>query len=241
MSIHTRLHPSQLLEMNAQSFDVPYSALEYGLFYHRSNRWEFFTLQYLKRLFDILGASIALILFLPLMLLIALLVYMNSPGPIFYRSLRVGHQQKPFYMLKFRTMVVNADRSWRQLRQTNQLEGQLFKLRQDPRLTPLGGFLRKYSLDELPQFINVLKGEMSLVGPRPFIRAESRMFKAPYNLRFKLVPGITGPWQVNGRSNLPFDKLCHIELDYVLNWNLWQDGLLLLKTIPSVLLKKGAF
>lgn len=214
---------------------------EYRVYFLKTSQWHHGLSLVLKRLVDIIGALTALALFAPVMVCIAALVAITSPGPILYKSLRIGRNQKPFYMYKFRTMVVDADRIRERLRKENNLEGKLFKLRRDPRITPIGGFLRSTSLDELPQILNVLKGEMSLVGPRPYVRNESRMFQSPYTLRFSVLPGMTGPWQASGRSKLDFEQLCSLEMDYVLNWSLLKDVQLILKTIPSVLLKKGAF
>lgn len=194
-----------------------------------------------KRLVDILGALFGLIVLSPMLLAVAILVAVTSPGPIIYKSLRIGKNQQPFYMYKFRTMVVNADQQRSKLYEQAKLHGQLFKLKNDPRLTPIGSFLRKSSLDEFPQLVNVLKGEMSLVGPRPYIPEESENFLEPYTLRFRVFPGMTGPWQVTGRSNLNFQQLCDLELEYIFQWSLTLDAMLLLKTIPSVLLKKGAY
>jgi lipopolysaccharide/colanic/teichoic acid biosynthesis glycosyltransferase len=195
-----------------------------------------------KRVFDITAASLGLLALLPVLCVIALLVKLTSPeGPILYKSRRIGKNQQPFNMYKFRTMIPNADKLREELRRQNQQEGQLFKLKHDPRVTPLGAFLRKYSLDEFPQLLNVIKGDMSLVGPRPFSPDNCELFSWPYTLRFRLQPGITGMWQVNGRSNVTdFEQVCKMELNYVTGWNLWHDGIILLKTIPAVLLKKGS-
>lgn len=196
---------------------------------------------FLKRFVDIVLSALGLLALSPLMLIIALVVRFTSPGPIIYKSVRTGKNKNKFYMYKFRTMIPNADRLRDELYEQANLQGQLFKLKTDFRVTPVGAFLRKYSLDEFPQLINVLKGEMSLVGPRPYIPEESEFFKPPYTARFSITPGVTGPWQVSGRSDLTFKQLCELELSYLQNWNLWQDCLLLLKTLPSVVLKKGAY
>lgn len=136
---------------------------------------------------------------------------------------------------------MNADALREQLRQEANLQGDLFKLENDPRVTPIGKLLRAYSLDEFPQLLNVLKGDMSLVGPRPLPADESELFETPFTLRFNVLPGVTGKWQVSGRSNLSFSDLCQLELSYVLQWNLLQDFAILLKTIPAVLMSKGAY
>lgn len=196
---------------------------------------------FLKSLFDLTAATIGLLIISPFFLLVAALVYVTSPGPIFYKSLRVGRDRQTFYMYKFRSMRVNADQLREQLYAQENLQGQLFKMVNDPRLTPIGGFLRKYSLDEFPQLINVIRGEMSLIGPRPFIPEESNMFEPPYTVRFNVMPGMTGPWQVSGRSNISFEQMCELEMNYVNNWSFLLDMSILFRTIPSVILKKGAY
>lgn len=196
--------------------------------------------QGVKRLIDITGALVGLTLLSPVFLVLAALVKITSPGPIFYNSLRVGKQYQPFYMLKFRTMQVNADAIRDQLRAEANLEGNLFKLANDPRITPIGKMLRAFSLDELPQLVNVLKGEMSLVGPRPLPPDEAHLFEAPYTIRYEVLPGITGAWQVGGRSQLDFKQLCQLEFAYVRQWSVLKDIQILLKTVPAVLLSRGA-
>jgi len=195
----------------------------------------------LKRTLDITLAGVGLILLLPVFAVIGVLIKLTSPGPVLYQSLRIGQHYKPFYMFKFRTMFCETDakRDW--LRQQSRLQNNLFKLKMDPRVTPLGKLLRVVSLDELPQLVNVLKGDMSLVGPRPLPPDESRMFKAPYTLRYQVLPGITGAWQVNGRSTLDFKTMCRLEFSYVNGWTLWQDMKILLQTIPAVISTEGAY
>lgn len=195
----------------------------------------------IKRIMDVILASAGLIAISPVLVLIGLAVRITSPGPVIYKSKRIGKNQKPFYMYKFRTMIPNAEQLRDTLCKQENLNAQLFKIKEDYRVTPIGRFLRKYSLDEFPQLLNVIRGEMSLVGPRPYIPQESVLFKTPYTARFSVMPGITGPWQVGGRSDLSFQQLCELELSYVQSWNLWTDALLLFKTVPSVLLKKGAY
>lgn len=195
----------------------------------------------IKRGFDLLASLVGLLMISPLLLLIALLIKLTSPGPVLYTSERIGKDNQPFGMYKFRTMVVNADAQRDALRQAANLEGQLFKLENDPRVTALGRILRATSLDELPQLLNVVRGEMSLVGPRPLPPDESAMFKAPYTVRFQVFPGITGIWQVSGRSNISFDRLCQLEFQYVTRWNLLSDLRILLQTVPAVLKSRGAY
>lgn len=202
--------------------------------------WLFDFQQLIKRFLDLLIAAIALLLLFPILMAIGIMVRLDSPGPIMYKSTRIGKNYKPFKMYKFRTMNLNADSLRDELRNSANLQGKLFKIKDDPRITRIGKYLRAFSLDELPQLINVLKGEMSLVGPRPLPPDESGFFKEPYTLRYKITPGITGMWQVSGRSNLDFDKLCNLELSYLNNWNLFEDFKILLKTLPAVLLTRGA-
>ncbi len=197
--------------------------------------------QTLKRLADIVLSLFGLAFLAPTMIIIAIAVFIDSPGPVLYRSPRVGKGRKMFDMFKFRTMELDADKSWENLRRKKQRQEGLFKLKDDPRVTGLGKFLRAYSLDEFPQLFNVLRGEMSLVGPRPFVRQESDMFEYPYTMRFSVLPGMTGPWQIMGRSNLNFRELCQHDLDYILHWSLWRDIKLLFKTIPAVVFKHGAY
>ncbi len=210
-------------------------------FMARTSKKRFHCQQFLKRSIDILGASLGLLMLSPILAIIALLIKVTSPGPIFYKSLRIGKNYEQFYMYKFRTMRTDADALREKLRQENNLQGNLFKLKNDPRVTRFGRFLRALSLDELPQLINVIKGDMSLVGPRPLPPDESQLFEKPYTLRFNVTPGVTGAWQVSGRSQLDFQKLCHLELSYIVEWNLWQDIRILFKTLPAVLTSNGAY
>jgi lipopolysaccharide/colanic/teichoic acid biosynthesis glycosyltransferase len=193
-----------------------------------------------KRLMDIILSLTALLCLLPLFGLISLIIKGASSGPIFYKSPRIGKNYEPFLMYKFRTMSVDADAQRDLLRAEANLDGQLFKLQDDPRITWVGRFLRASSLDELPQLLNVLKGDMSLVGPRPLPPDESAYFKSPYTIRFKVLPGITGAWQVGGRSNSDFETLCRLEFNYLHTWSLLQDIHLLFATIPAVLASRGA-
>lgn len=196
--------------------------------------------KFTKRVLDVVLATAGLIALSPLLLVIALMIKLTSPGPVIYKSLRIGKNYQPFHMYKFRTMHVNADSMRDELRKQAKLEGNLFKLANDPRIIPVGKVLRATSLDELPQLVNVILGQMSLVGPRPLPPDESYLFQAPYTLRYHVTPGITGIWQVSGRSKLDFKQFCKLELTYVLHWNLWEDIRILLKTVPAVLSKSGA-
>ncbi len=210
-------------------------------FLNRSAHWGYQVQQFLKRAFDVLAATLGLLAISPLLLLIAALVKFTSPGPILYKSQRIGKNFQPFGMYKFRTMCVDADAQREALRQETAQTTGLFKLANDPRVTEVGKVLRALSLDELPQLLNVIRGEMSLVGPRPLPRDESELFQEPYTLRFQVFPGMTGAWQVGGRSNLSFEQLCQLEMNYVLDWSLLKDLAILLKTLPAVLASRGAY
>lgn len=196
---------------------------------------------FLKRVLDIVLSLIGLAVLSPLFLIVAVAIKIDSKGPAFYLSERIGKDYKPFRMFKFRTMRTNAEAEREKLRQQENLNGQLFKIKDDPRVTPLGKLLRKTSLDELPQLINVLLGNMSLVGPRPLPEDESALFNAPYTKRFSVLPGITGAWQVYGRSDADFNRLCDLEYQHLSDWHLIKDVRLLLETVPAVLMSKGAY
>ncbi|HTW43681.1 MAG TPA: sugar transferase [Solirubrobacteraceae bacterium] len=195
----------------------------------------------LKRTFDIVGATLLLVFLSPLLLAIVLAVRLSSRGPVVYRSMRRGIGQRPFACLKFRTMHSDAEQSQADLEALNEASGALFKIREDPRLTPVGRLLRRFSLDELPQLVNVLRGEMSLVGPRPLPERDYAMLEDWHRKRYLVLPGITGLWQVSGRSELDFDDLVHLDFIYLENWSLALDLTILLKTIPAVLSRRGAY
>jgi lipopolysaccharide/colanic/teichoic acid biosynthesis glycosyltransferase len=198
-----------------------------------------------KRTMDLAGALLGLLLLAPVMLALALLIRLDSPGPALFRQWRRGRGGRPFRMFKFRTMVVDAERRLDDLESRNESAGGvLFKLRDDPRVTRPGRFLRRSSLDELPQLINVLRGEMSLVGPRPLqIRDSERLRDADphgYADRLEVLPGLTGPWQVGGRSDLDYDQMVRLDRDYVANPSLGRDLWILGRTVLVVLLRRGA-
>ena len=195
----------------------------------------------IKRIIDIIGSLALLSLLAPLMILIAALIRLTSPGPIFFVQQRLGYNKRRFPMLKFRTMVVNAEKRQAEVEHLNEAQGPVFKLRHDPRVTPLGALLRKTSLDELPQLINVLLGHLSLVGPRPLpVRDFERFNEYWFNRRFSVKPGITCIWQISGRSETTFDEWIQQDLDYIDNWSLALDLKILFKTIPAVLRGTGA-
>ncbi len=195
----------------------------------------------LKRIFDLFAASFLLFLFLPLMVFIAVLIKRDSKGPVFYLSKRYGQMGQEFLMYKFRSMVSNADDLQSQLQHQNEVDGPIFKIRSDPRVTEFGKFLRKFSLDEIPQLINVLKGQMSLVGPRPFPIEQIEKEDLRQLKRLQVRPGITGLWQIRGRSDIPFSRLIKWDIWYINNWSFWLDMNILLQTIPVVFKAKGAY
>jgi exopolysaccharide biosynthesis polyprenyl glycosylphosphotransferase len=193
----------------------------------------------IKRLFDLLGATVALVLLSPLLVVLALLVKLTSAGPVFFRQERVGRGGRPFELFKFRSMVADAEDRKAALAADNQAAEGFFKIADDPRITRPGRVLRRTNLDELPQLLNVLRGEMSLVGPRPLIPQEDKRVVGWHRRRLELTPGITGHWQVLGSSRVPLDEMVAIDYLYVANWSLWTDLKLLLRTIPHVLTGRG--
>jgi len=196
-----------------------------------------------KRCLDLGGAVLLIVLMLPVYLLIALCIRLDSPGPIFFRQTRVGLHSREFKVWKFRTMVTDAGKLQAELEAKNEVkDGVLFKMKDDPRITRVGRFLRSYSLDELPQLFNVLLGHMSLVGPRPLPVRDVQRFKECHFIRQEVLPGITGLWQVSGRSNIAsFDDSVALDFAYIENWSLWLDLKIMLKTVQVVLQKTGAY
>jgi len=195
-----------------------------------------------KRALDIALTIPLLVLLSPVFGLIALLVKLHDGGPIFFKSVRIGKDGVPFKFLKFRTMVVNADALKAKLLHQNQHGmGITFKMRNDPRITPIGCYLRRWSLDELPQLWNVLMGDMSLVGPRPAVPAEVARYTDFDRERLRVLPGITCIWQVSGRSDVPFERQVLMDREYIANQSIWMDLGLLLKTVPAVVLGRGAY
>lgn len=194
-----------------------------------------------KRAFDLFVCSAMLLVLAIPMLLIAAAIKIQDRGPVFYRQERSGRDGELFRMLKFRSMVVDADRRLDDLIALNEVDGVLFKMKDDPRVTTLGKFLRKFSLDELPQLLNVMRGEMSLVGPRPPLPKEVLDYPVDMHRRLLVRPGLTGLWQVSGRSDLPFDEAVRMDLYYVDNWSIVGDVIILLKTVRAVVLSHGAY
>jgi exopolysaccharide biosynthesis polyprenyl glycosylphosphotransferase len=194
-----------------------------------------------KRTFDVVMSAIGLVLLSPLLAAIALAIKLHDRGPVLFRQVRVGLHRQPFTLLKFRTMVPHAELLLAELLSRNEADGPLFKVRDDPRITRVGRFLRRYSLDELPQLWNVLRGEMSLVGPRPPLPSEVEAYEDWQLDRLEVRPGITGLWQVSGRSELSFDEYVRLDLFYIENWSLAYDLFMIAKTIPMLLNPRGAY
>jgi len=193
-----------------------------------------------RRIFDFVGSIIFIILFSPLFLLITLLIKTDSRGPALYRQIRCGLNGRKFTFYKFRSMIEKAEEKKNELSVFNQMNGPVFKMKDDPRITRMGRILRRTSLDELPQLFNVLKGDMSFVGPRPPLPEEVEKYEGWQRRRLSMKPGITGLWQVSGRNQIDFDRWMKLDLEYIDNWSLWLDFKILLKTIPVVLSGKGA-
>ncbi|RPH95105.1 sugar transferase [candidate division KSB1 bacterium] len=195
----------------------------------------------IKRLFDIVFSATVLIMLSPLLAAIALLIKMQDGGPVFYSWKVVGQNKKKFTGYKFRTMVINADALKERLTAMNEMSGAVFKITNDPRITKIGRFLRKYSLDELPQFWSVLKGDMAIIGPRPPLDSELPRFESWQRRKLSVKPGLTCLWQISGRSTITdFDEWVRLDLAYIDNWSLWLDFKILMKTVPAVLSGRGA-
>ncbi|HEV8296708.1 MAG TPA: sugar transferase [Acidimicrobiales bacterium] len=194
-----------------------------------------------KRAFDVVAAACLIVVMLPVLVIAALLIRLDSPGSVMFRQIRIGRDGRPFHLYKLRTMVHDAEAQLIDLRSQNELDGPLFKIRNDPRVTRVGRALRRTSIDELPQLWNVLRGEMSLVGPRPALPREIADWSIELHERLRVRPGITGMWQVNGRNSVSFREYERLDLYYVDNWSLVNDLVILAKTIPSVISRRGAF
>ena len=195
-----------------------------------------------KRLMDIILAIFAIICGSPVFLVTALLVKLTSPGPIIFSQVRVGRFGRHFKFYKFRSMYIDAEARKAELMKHNESgDGVIFKMKHDPRITPVGRFIRKFSIDELPQLFNVILGDMSLVGPRPPLPSEVRTYSLEERKRLNITPGITCIWQVSGRSELPFSKQIALDKEYISSRSVWKDFLILLKTVPAILTGKGAW
>jgi lipopolysaccharide/colanic/teichoic acid biosynthesis glycosyltransferase len=182
-----------------------------------------------------------MIVLAPVLIAIAIAIKLSSRGPVIYRSVRPGMGGQPFPCLKFRTMRDDSEAVQRELESLNEASGALFKIRDDPRLTGVGRLLRRFSLDELPQLVNVVRGEMSLVGPRPLPMRDFELLEEWHKKRYRVLPGMTGLWQVSGRSELDFDDLVRLDFLYLERWSIFLDLAIMLKTIPAVLTRRGAF
>ena len=198
-------------------------------------------LRYLKRGLDLLILTLALPVVLPLGLLTALAIRLDSPGPVIFRQTRVGKWGKHFVCYKFRSMAIDAEERKQALLLANEADGPIFKIQNDPRMTRVGRLIRKASIDELPQLINILKGDMSFVGPRPPLPSEVSLYEYEQRRRLNAVPGLTGLQQVSGRSDLPFERWVELDLQYINEQSLGKDVVILLKTIPTVIFGKGAY
>lgn len=194
-----------------------------------------------KRVMDVFLATFLIGLFFVPLAMIAILIKVTSPGPIFYKHSRVGFRGRPFFFMKFRTMVQEADDLLKDLKAKSDRKGPVFKMKQDPRITSIGKVLRRYSLDEVPQLINVLRGEMSIVGPRPQVLWEAKHYDDWARKRLNVLPGITGLWQVSGRAELTYEEMIDLDIFYIEHWSPGLDIKILLKTIPAVLSAKGAY
>jgi exopolysaccharide biosynthesis polyprenyl glycosylphosphotransferase len=199
----------------------------------------------LKRALDLVVGAAALVVLAPVLAACAIAIKLDSPGPVLFRQRRVGRDDRRFEVFKFRSMYVDADRLKDDVARLNFHGGGndvgMFKIREDPRITRVGRFLRRYSLDELPQLFNILRGEMSFVGPRPLIETEDRQIEGRFRRRLSLTPGLTGLWQAHGRSDIPFEQMVNLDYLYVTNWSLWGDVKLVMRTVSAVVRGSGAY
>lgn len=213
-----------------------------GIYFEKVDANDSNTYLFFKRLIDVLGSLVGILILSPLFILIALLIKVEDPkGSIFFKQTRLGENENPFYMFKFRSMVANAEELKATLIKQNEAEGPVFKIKKDPRVTKLGSFIRKTSIDELPQLFNVLKGEMSLVGPRPPLPIEVKQYSEHEKQRLKVTPGLTCYWQVSGRSNIGFNEWVELDLKYIRDRSLIIDMKLILRTIFVLFGSKNAY
>ena len=194
-----------------------------------------------KRVFDFVGGCLLLLASVPVFALLAAVIKLDSPGPVLFNQVRVGRNGVLFIMYKFRTMRTDAEKLKQELMEHNEAGGVIFKMKRDPRITRVGRILRKLSLDELPQVMNVVRGEMSIVGPRPPVPSEVAEYTPADRRRLEARPGLTCLWQVSGRSDIPFDGQVSLDVEYIETRSLWQDLVILVRTVPAVLLGKGAY
>lgn len=195
----------------------------------------------MKRFFDIVAATCGIVILSPLMVLIAVLIKAEDHGPIFYKQIRVGKNGKEFKMYKFRSMFVNADKMLDKLKEQNDVDGPMFKMKKDPRVTKIGHFIRKHSLDELPQFLNVLRGDMSLVGPRPPLPSEVAEYSEYDKQRLFVIPGCTGLWQATERNEVGFNRMVELDIEYIKKASIAYDLLIIFKTIGIVLKPNSSY
>jgi exopolysaccharide biosynthesis polyprenyl glycosylphosphotransferase len=195
----------------------------------------------IKRIFDVILSAFAIVVLLPLLLIISIAVKLNSAGPAIYKQKRAGKDRKSFTIYKFRSMCEDADRQRNSLQEQNECDGPVFKILRDPRVTGVGRFLRKTSLDELPQLFNIVKGDMSIVGPRPPLLDEVEQYTPHQMHRLDVKPGLTCYWQISGRSNIGFEKWVQLDLQYIEERSIWTDLKIIMKTVPAVLLGRGAY
>jgi lipopolysaccharide/colanic/teichoic acid biosynthesis glycosyltransferase len=196
---------------------------------------------YYKRIFDILISIILLSVTSPIIIFAVLLIKLNSPGPILYLHKRVGYKGTAFNFFKLRTMVKDADSLLEKIKHLSERSGPVFKMKDDPRMTKFGKFLRRYSVDELPQLINVLRGDMSIVGPRPQVLWEATAYDNYAKKRLRIMPGITGLWQVSGRASLSYEEMINLDIYYIENWSPGLDLKIISRTLPAIFSKKGAY
>lgn len=198
--------------------------------------------RFIKRLFDLVASAIALVILSPLLLIIAICIKVDDPkGPVFYSQIRVGKDGKHFKMFKFRSMVTNADQLLEKLRDKNEVDGAMFKIKNDPRITRVGRIIRKYSLDELPQLANVVLGSMSIVGPRPPLVSEVAEYTDYDKQRLIVKPGATGMWQVGGRNDVSFDEMVRLDLTYIQERSIWLDLKIMFETVKIMIVPNGAY
>lgn len=193
-----------------------------------------------KRIMDLLGSGLVILMTSPIMIGVAIAIKVGSPGPVLFRQTRAGRNGRKFTMLKFRSMVIDAEKKKAELMHLNEMSGPVFKITKDPRVTPIGAFIRKTSIDELPQLFNIFAGDMSLVGPRPPLPSEVDQYKPWQRRRLSVKPGLTGLWQVSGRNNIDFEEWMRLDLRYIDDWSLWLDAKILMRTVPAVIFKTGA-
>lgn len=195
----------------------------------------------IKRTMDLIGSVCGIVIISPLMLILAALVKISSPGPVIFKQERVGLHGKPFYMYKFRSMYVNADGKLKEMMKDNEQTGHAFKIKNDPRITRTGKWIRRFSIDELPQLINIIKGDMSIVGPRPILTFQMEECSQYERQRLVVQPGLTCYWQIGGRADVTWEEWVELDLDYIEDMSLWTDIKMIVKTIPAVLSGDGAY